>query len=493
MNALSPAAQTILEDLSLDALVSTIHDWWASPGTDFASFERKVREQVMAIKRGAIAVGLRALDVNCEEIEVDGRRYRRCQKPSTKKYSCLGGDLTVERNLYRPADGQGRSICPLELRAGMVEGTWTPGAAEIMAQAAAVMTPYEAAPLLAKFGGFKPSRSSLDRLPKSLSERWEKNRWDWENILREQEVVHSDATTVSISLDGVKIPMADGDRSRKRALALEQGKQPRGPNGYREASCATFTVYDEEGNRLETIYHGRMPESMKPTLHEQLEAEASSYLQGMPLLNFVCQSDGAPDNWRILDTIVESLREQEILAPDAKVYRITDFYHATEHLKKATDLYYGKDSPKSQSSWAELRLRLLKEPDGVDTVIRRLTYFRNRFPKRSSRRKKLTKVLKYFRDRIDMMAYADFVAKGLPIGTGVTEAACKTLVTQRMKRSGMRWAMTGGQGVLTLRSLLQSARWERGWTLLAQSYRPKILAVKRFGHLELIRELDKAA
>ena len=92
-----------------------------------------------------------------------------------------------------------------------------------------------------------------------------------------------------------------------------------------------------------------------------------------------------------------------------------------------------------------------------------------------------------------MMAYADFVAKGLPIGTGVTEAACKTLVTQRMKRSGMRWAMTGGQGVLTLRSLLQSARWERGWTLLAQSYRPKILAVKRFGHLELIRELDKAA
>lgn len=493
MNSLSPTAGMLLEELSIDGLASTIREWRTNPGTDFATFELKVREHLMAIERGAIAVGLRALDVDCEELEVDGRRYRKCPEPSTKKYSCLGGDLTVERNLYRPADGQGRSICPLELRAGMVEGTWTPGAAEIMAHAAAVMTPYEAAPLLAKFGGFKPSRSSLDRLPKSLSERWENNRWDWENILRSQESVRSDAAAVSISLDGVKIPMADGDRAKKRALALEQGKQPRGPNGYREASCATFTVYDGEGNRLETVYHGRMPESMKPTLHEQLEAEASSYLQGMSVLNFVCQSDGAPDNWRILDAIVDSLREQGILAAEVQVYRITDFYHATEYLKKATDLYHGKDSPKSQSSWAELRLRLLKEPDGVDAVVRRLTYFRNRFPKRSSRRKKLTKVLQYFRDRRDMMAYADFVAKGLPIGTGVTEAACKTLVTQRMKRSGMRWAMIGGQGVLTLRSLLQSARWERGWALLSRSYQPKILAVKRFGHLELIRDLDKAA
>ena len=55
---------------------------------------------------------------------------------------------------------------------------------------------------------------------------------------------------------------------------------------------------------------------------------------------------------------------------------------------------------------------------GVDTIIRRLTYFRNRFPKRGSRRKKLTKVLKYFRDRRHMMAYADFVSKGLPIRMG---------------------------------------------------------------------------
>jgi hypothetical protein len=45
------------------------------------------------------------------------------------------------------------------------------------------------------------------------------------------------------------------------------------------------------------------------------------------------------------------------------------------------------------------------------------------------------------------------------------EAACKTLVTQRLKRSGMAWTHDGGQSILTLRSLIQSKRWRSGWTL----------------------------
>ena len=43
-------------------------------------------------------------------------------------------------------------------------------------------------------------------------------------------------------------------------------------------------------------------------------------------------------------------------------------------------------------------------------------------------------------------------------------------MTQRLKRSGMRWSIPGGQAILTLRSLAQSNRWERGWALMAQSY-----------------------
>ena len=50
------------------------------------------------------------------------------------------------------------------------------------------------------------------------------------------------------------------------------------------------------------------------------------------------------------------------------------------------------------------------------------------------------------------MQYALALKSNYPIGSGVTEATCKTLVTQRMKCAGMRWNINGGQGVLTARS-----------------------------------------
>lgn len=74
------------------------------------------------------------------------------------------------------------------------------------------------------------------------------------------------------------------------------------------------------------------------------------------------------------------------------------------------------------------------------------------------------------------MRYAELKAAHLPIGSGVTETACKTLVTQRLKRSGMRWGDDRGQAVLTLRSLLQSGRFDRGWDLLLATYKATVTA-----------------
>ena len=486
----SPEFWKILEQLEITCLVEKILDWLSAGDSDFSVLERLVREEVMKVEREANALGLASLDIEHDEIEIGGVRYTKGE-PSSRTFTGLAGEFSVNRHLYHPKGG-GRSVAPLELRAGIVAGQWTPMAAEVMAHSTAVMTPYEAEDLLRKFGGFSPSRSSLDRLPKSLSEKWETNRWEWENAIRSQATVPAEAETLAISLDGIKLPMKDGDKAQKRAAALKAGKEPRGPNGYREASCGTVTLYDSDDQRLETIYYGRMPESKKPTLHEQLEAEASSILQVAGTLNVVFQSDGAKDNWRILGEIEESLRQQGLLG-SAQIYKIVDFFHAAEHLKSATDLYYGTNSAKSKAVWAEMRHYLLEEDDGVDRVIRKLTYFRNRARKGTQRRKKLTRELKYFRTRRAQMAYAEFQRLKLPIGTGINEAACKTLVTQRMKRSGMRWGLGGGQGILTLRSLLQSDRWEEGWVLLAASHRPPIQVVTRVRHLEMLQTLDPAA
>jgi hypothetical protein len=68
------------------------------------------------------------------------------------------------------------------------------------------------------------------------------------------------------------------------------------------------------------------------------------------------------------------------------------------------------------------------------------------------------------------MRYAQYIRNGWPIASGVMEAACKTLVTQRFKQSGMAWSLAGGQAILTLRSLIQSDRWQPAWDLLRADF-----------------------
>jgi hypothetical protein len=72
------------------------------------------------------------------------------------------------------------------------------------------------------------------------------------------------------------------------------------------------------------------------------------------------------------------------------------------------------------------------------------------------------------------MHYALYLQQGWPIGSGVVEAACKTLVTQRMKQSGMSWGQRGGQAILTLRSLIQSDRWNQAWPLVRTSFSKQV-------------------
>jgi len=69
------------------------------------------------------------------------------------------------------------------------------------------------------------------------------------------------------------------------------------------------------------------------------------------------------------------------------------------------------------------------------------------------------------------MDYARLRAQNLPIGSGVVEATCKTLVTQRMKRSGQRWTIDGGEAILNFRALAQSDRFDAAWQRVSAEYR----------------------
>lgn len=438
----------------LEKLVAFLRERRSAPerAPDLETFEQQLHELFSAAEREAMGEELSKHDLNVPEVFVDGRRYRQVMR-CEETYFASSGPVRVLRSLYR--EGNERTICPLELRCGMVEGRWTPQAAKQAAWSVAHMTPQEAEHMFAMLGGMKPSKSSLDRLPKQLSARWEENRKKFEQELRIAETVPAEAVSVSVSLDGVLVPMKDGQRQEKRAAAAQAGKETRGPAGYEEVGCGTISLYNAEGERLSTIRWGRMPEEKKATLKAILKDELERILGQRPDLEIVKVADGARDNWTYLSSLLPG-----------RGYEVVDFYHVAEHLNAALTAAYGETSPTRAAQFVKLRHRLRHEDDGVEKVIRSLAHLRDQHP----RSRVIAKELKYFRRNRARMRYAEVASKNLPIGSGVTEAACKTLATQRLKRSGMRWRDQGGQAVLTLRSVIQSERFERAWALLAATY-----------------------
>jgi hypothetical protein len=286
-----------------------------------------------------------------------------------------------------------------------------------------------------------------------------------ESELRKAEHVPDDAATICVSLDGVMAPMRDGDAAAKRKASAENGQLTRGPAGYREVGCGTISFYDAEGAFLKTVRMGRMPETKKSTLKDMLRSELGQAFAERPDLKLVAVADGANDNWSYLQDEV-----LDFLDDDHPKVAILDFFHATEHISAALGAMYGEGSVKARTKFNEYRGLLLEDPKGVEKVIRSLAYLKKQFPKVE----KLTQVLAYIRRHRHMMRYAAYRDEALPIGSGVIEAACKTLVTQRMKNSGMRWGQEGGQAVLTLRSWTQSDRFDRAWALIAAEYRLKV-------------------
>jgi hypothetical protein len=423
--------------------------------TDFEAFEQEARRRFAAAEAEFVAQELARLDVDAPAVEIDGVPHHRVlQCPQT--YMTAAGTFSIPRTLYSTRQDGERAVCPMELRAGIVEGYFTPLAAKNAAWAVAHLTPGECETMFGRLGGMCPSKASLDRLPKALSARWEVERQDYEKRLRDQEVVPAEAVTVGVSLDGVLVPMKDGHRKEKRAARCAKGGKTKGPTGYSEASCGTLTFFDAVGSTLQTRRLARMPEMGKATLKASLALELAHVLAQRPDLRVVTIADGAKDNWSYLSLLPEG-REG---------YQIVDFFHAAEHLADAMVAVHGEGTVRFRREFEKHRHILRHESEGVEMVIRHLRYLVSKH----RRNKRLVGVLKYFRNRRHRMRYATFARKHLPIGSGIVEAACKTLVTQRLKRSGMRWRHDGGQAILTLRSLEQSDRFDRAWHMLASTY-----------------------
>ncbi|MDB4491604.1 ISKra4 family transposase, partial [bacterium] len=84
-------------------------------------------------------------------------------------------------------------------------------------------------------------------------------------------------------------------------------------------------------------------------------------------------------------------------------------------------------------------------------------------------REDLGKAISYFENNLKRMNYASYRKGHLPIGSGVTEAACKVIVRERMCGSGMKWKEKGADMVLCISALRQTTkRWDEFWQNISQ-------------------------
>lgn len=445
--------------------------------------EGVVQERLNAIGRALMKEVLEHADTRSPEVTINGKRWgARREVPCI--YYFKFGEVKVARSVYSQPGG-GPIACPLELRLGMVEGRYSPHVARLVCRIAAVMTAEEGATILQDAGVATLSRSTLMRLPKTVAARYEQNRDELNEQLRCDEQVPSEAVTVQVGVDGVMVPM-DGENAKPRGRKTDSPKAPRhetryGPTSqncvalqdgvdgraWHEASVGTLAFYDEDGNELRTIYLGRMPETKMVTLADDLELELNHALSQRPDLDIVVASDGDRHQWEILEQIV--LRLPGTLT--GTVRYLLDFFHAAEHLGEAAALVHGSGTPECEVEASGWSSTLKHVEDGAERVLKKLRYHRDRLPTKA-KRDSMQEIIDYLatNNSAGRLRYAEARAVNKPIGTGVTEAACKTVANTRMKRSGMRFEYHGGQTAMLFRTAHLSERFSTLMSLITRGY-----------------------
>lgn len=432
------------------------------PGeVDFAAAERSLAAIVAKLECAGLARMLRSLDPREERVEVDGFAWRRLNLQAGETYWSLRGPVRVERGLYRREDVRnGPTMVPLDKRAGMVEGRYTPAAAKAVAKLAEALPSRDADALVRSLGVLPYSRASQQRAGLDIGARWDGLHEAAAPAITETMTLPKAAATLSIAADRVALPMAE-DRTPTPEDIAAGVKNPFSVN-YRMAFVGVLTLCDADGEGLTSIRHAHIADDGEKTVRASLAADVARLLKRRPDLKLVTLSDGAPDMQALVDGAAEGL-------PVAA--KLTDIWHLLEKLAAAvrsTGRY-----PKDQI--ADWKAALLAHDDTIENIEAELKGWGAEFEAETIP-EELHAALTYIANRRDRLRYAAAHAAGLPIGSGTAEATCKTIVTVRMRRAGASWTPEGAQAILGLRAVGTSSpeRWDDAMDRLIASYKAHV-------------------
>jgi hypothetical protein len=381
---------------------------------------------------GVLATGeiLRRFDTDGSPITVGDTKLTSKGK-LLKEYQTPYGVAPVERHVYQSSRG-GKTYCPLDRNARIVVSS-TPKFAKMVSHKYAEFGSARVIKDLAENHGRSVARCFVQGVADAVAAVAMAKEEDWEYS---PPMPDGPTATITIGMDGTCLLMCEG--------------------GWRETMVGTIGLYDGEGQRQQTIYLAATPEYGKATFLGRMEREIERVKSAHPQARYVGLADGAKGNWEFLG------RHTEV--------QVIDYWHAAEYLSDAADVLFARQLG-AKKPWLESSCHRLKhEPGAARQLIKDL--------KRLAAEKgagvshpEIEAAITYFtnQSKAGRMDYPPLVESHIPIGSGVTEAACKVLVKQRLCGSGMRWKEPGAAAVLSVRSLSYTDdRWSQFWGKIDQ-------------------------
>jgi hypothetical protein len=415
-----------------------------------ATFEQELSALLREVGRRMVAWVLNHLEPDGpneapSRLWFQGQAYRRRRTHRTL-IATLFGPVIVWRRLYEPLAPGRRSIHPLELRVGLEAGLATPALAERIGSWAADHTQRQVLARLMHDHGVPWSCATLRKLLSSLRAGMAAHRHAAQvaQVLRWLQQARASTgrfqPILAVGRDGVNVPLRHG--------------------AWKEGATATVSVLDRRGQRLGTVYLGQMPEAGQGALTAQLTALIRAILSQVDSqrLRLVYVSDDGYHPSDYYHRILKEMHDPQRPWCPLTWIRIVDYYHACLYIQELAEALFGS-TPKGRAWGQQMRQHLKTRSDGITRVLQSATALR-RQRGLWGKPKGYAQAYAYLKKRTHWMRYRHYSSQGLPIGSGITEAACKIVFTQRLKRSGMSWTIEGGQVILDLRVIWLSGVWD---------------------------------
>jgi hypothetical protein len=393
--------------------------------------EEKILDACNALGCVATEMALKRFDTDGSPIVMGAIKWT-AKRHDDKEYQTPYGPVVIPRYMYQTSRG-GKTCCPLESAARIIRGA-TPRFAKILTHKYACLNAPSVCRDLAENHRRTIAHSYLQNVAGAVGSIATAKEESWHYAMPKLDAA---IDTVTVSLDGAMLLMRE--------------------DGWREAMVGSLSLYDTEGERRHSIYIGAPPEYGKAAFFKRFEHEIAHVKLLYPDALYLGVADGTKNNWSFL--------EQHTTA------RILDFYHATEYLARVAYAAHPEKTGKpARQRWHKASCHKLKHNEGAaGDLLEEMRTLSRRRKLPEATREDLDAAITYFDNQQPLMNYAANVAAGLPIGSGVTEAACKTLIKQRFCGSGMRWKEKGLKTVLSLRALVQTdARWDQFWKKIDQ-------------------------